>query len=73
MIIKIISLIFTTLYDTVLQNVRNYFGSGSMDARRNFCKWGQVKINFNVKQKEAPPPPLEKIAPKKEKKCLSHG
>ena len=65
MIIKIISLIFTTLY------VRNYFGSGSMDARRIFCKWGQVLNKFQRKRKRSPPP-LEKIAPKKEKKGLSH-
>ena len=60
-IIKIILFHYNTLYDNVLQNVRNYSGSESMDASRNFCKWGQVLIN---KKK----PPMEKMAPIRRKR-----
>ena len=55
----------------MLQNVRNCSGSENMDVRRNFDNWGQVKINFNIKEKKSPP--MEKMAPKKEKKGLPHG
>ena len=63
--LRFISLIFSILCENVLQNVRNYSGNKSMDAR-NFLQVGTSLNNFKHKRKKAPLP-IKKMAHKRRK------
>ena len=69
--LRFISLIFSILCENVLQNVRNYSGNESMDARI-FLQMGTILNNFKHKRKKKPHSHKENGS-QKEKKCLPDG